>query len=128
MFFDNNFNGNHERPVPDHLGDDVHRPGHLDKPHPPVGPGCPDHPGKPEEPITVIINGVDKVLPVGTKHLSYEDVVRLAYGKYDSSSNIIYSVAYSNGPAENKKGTLVKGDTVLVQKGMIFNVGCSNKS
>lgn len=126
--------------LPNNPGDGAHRPnhpekpnppvgpGHPEKPNPPVGPGHPNHPEKPEGPINVIVNGVDKVLPVGTKKLSYEDVVKLAYGNYNSSSTIIYSVAYSNGPVENKKGVLVKGDSVHIQKGMIFNVGCSNKS
>lgn len=113
--------------APNHPGD-VHRPDRPDKPHPPVGPGDPNCPGKPDEPISVIVNGVDKILPAGTKRLSYEEVVKLAYGKYDNSRNIIYSIAYSNGPAENRKGVLVKGDSVLVRKGMLFNVGCSNKS
>lgn len=114
--------------MPNRPGDGFHRPDHPDKPHLPVGPNHPEHPERPEEPIFIIINGVDKVLPVGTKQLSYEEVVKLAYGNYNNASSIIYSVAYSNGPAENRKGTLVKGDTVLVRKGMIFNVGCSNKS
>ena len=128
------------QPMPNNLGNEPHHPNrpekpnppegpvHPDKPHPPVGPEHPNHPEKPEGPINVIVNGVDKVLPVGTKKLSYEDVVKLAYGNYNSSSTIIYSVAYSNGPVENKKGVLVKGDSVHIQKGMIFNVGCSNKS
>lgn len=107
---------------------DNHRPTPPDKPHPPVGPGHPEHPGKPNDPITVVVNGVDKTLSVETDRLSYEDVVMLAYGTYNSSSSIIYSIAYSNGPVENKKGVLVKGDSVRVRRGMIFNVGCSNKS
>ena len=130
----------HEHSVPNHPGDAPHPPnhpekpnppvgpGHLDKPNPPVGPGHLEPPVKPEEPITIVVNGVDKVLPAGTKQLSYEEVVKLAYGNYNASSTIIYSIAYSNGPVENKKGVLVKGDSVCVRKGMIFNVGCSNKS
>ena len=31
-------------------------------------------------------------------------------------------------PAENRKGVLVKGDSVRIREGMIFNVGCSKKS
>lgn len=115
-------------PMPNHPGDSNHHPNHPEKPHPPVGPAYPEHPEKPEEPVVIIVNGVDKVLPAGTKQLSYEDVVKLAYGNYDNSSSVIYSVAYSNGPVENKKGVLVKGDSVRIRKGMIFNVGCSNKS
>ncbi|MGN1158329.1 MAG: multiubiquitin domain-containing protein [Agathobacter sp.] len=128
MFFNNNSNGNPGQPMPNHPGDNVHRPDHPDKPHPPVGPGHSERPEIPEEPITIIVNGVDKVLPANTTQLSYEDVVKLAYPNYSDASTIIYTVVFSNGPIENKKGTLVKGDTVRVREGMIFNVGKSNKS
>lgn len=117
--------------MPPHPDTDNHQPTHPDKPHPPIGPGHPEHPDKPNEPnepIIVIVNGVDKTLSAGIERLSYEEVVTLAYGTYNSSSSIIYSIAYSNGPVENKKGVLVKGDSVRIRKGMIFNVGCSNKS
>ena len=67
-------------------------------------------------------------MPVGTRELSYGDVVVLAYGSYNDASSIIYTVVYSNGPIENPKGSLVKGRTVKVKEGMIFNVGCSDKS
>lgn len=107
---------------------EINRIGHPMPNHPGDGNHRPDHPEKPDEPVSVIVNGVDKVLPAGTKQLSYEGVVKLAYGSYNSSSSVIYSVAYSNGPVENKKGVLVKGDSVRIRKGMIFNVGCSNKS
>ena len=143
---------NLEQSKPNHLGDTICHPNHPsnpqppvgpmhpekpyppvgptrpDKPVPPVGPTRPEPPEKPDIPITIIVNGTDKILPRGTKVLSYEDVVRLAYGNYSSSSNIIYSVSYSNGPNENRKGVLVKGDSVYIRKEMIFNVGCSNKS
>lgn len=127
-------------PVPNNPGDEAHRPNHPEKPNPPVGPGHPEKPtlpvgpghpeppGKPEEPITIIVNGVDKALPAGTKQLSYDQVVKLAYPNYSDAPNIVYTVVFSNGPIENKKGTLVKGDTVRVRGEMIFNVGKSNKS
>ena len=128
------------QPVPNQPVDEVHRPdhpekpnppagpGHPEKPNPPVGPGHPEPPKKPEEPITIIVNGVDKVLPAGTRQLSYDEVVKLAYPNYSDAPNIVYTVVFSNGPVENKKGTLVKGDTVRVRGEMIFNVGKSNKS
>lgn len=128
------------QPMPNHPGDELHRPnhpekpnppvgpGHPDKPNPPVGPGHPEPPAKPEEPITIVVNGVDKVLPAETKQISYEEVAKLAYPNYCDAPNILYTIVFSNGPIENKKGTLVKGDVVYVRKGMIFNVGKSNKS
>ncbi len=113
------------------------RPGHPDRPdhpehptHPehPEHPERPEHPGKPSTPITIIVNAEDKLLPMGTKQLSYADVVKLAYGSYDSGATIIYTVSYSNGPEQNRKGNLVKGESVWVQEGMVFNVSRSDKS
>lgn len=104
-----------------------HTPPGGEHPHP-TPPDKPRPPEKPHEPITIIVNGVDKVLPVGTAQLSYEDVVRLAFGTSPNSPNTLYTVVFSNGPVENRKGTMVKGSIVHVKKGMIFNVGCSNKS
>lgn len=128
MIIDNNIHGNHGHPMPIHPGDAPHRPNHPEKPSPPVGPGRPEPPGMPDEPIVIIVNGMDKVLPAGTKQLSYDEVVKLAYPNYSDAPNIVYTVVFSNGPIENKKGTLVKGDIVRVRRGMIFNVGKSNKA
>lgn len=125
MFSQINKPGQH---MPNHPSDEFHRPNHPEKPNPPVRPGHSNPPGKPNEPITIIVNGVDKVLPIGTNQLSYDEVVKLAYPNYSDTPNVVYTVVFSNGPVENKKGTLVKGDIIRIQKGMIFNVGKSNKS
>lgn len=101
---------------------------HPDHPDHPDHPSHPDHPTPPEKPITLIVNGVEKTLPLGIHELSYEDVVRLAYGSYSDNTQTIYTVVYSNGPAENRKGSLVKGRSVMIWEGMIFNVGRSDKS
>lgn len=116
-----------------------HNPNHPEKPEHPVHPEPPEkpeHPEKPEPPekpehpnrITVLVNGEEKMLPPHTKQLSYEEIVKLAYGTFPTNHNTIYTVAYSNGPSENPKGTLTKGRSVLVKQGMVFNVGKSDKS
>ena len=123
MVSNNNFIPNPPaHPAPDTPPGHPHDPPHPNPPLPPMPPE------KPEDHIIIIVNGIDKALPPKCKRLSYEDVVKLAYGEYIDQSNVIYTVVYSNGPAENKKGTLVKGGMVLIQKGMIFNVGRSDKS
>ena len=95
----------------------------------PGKPPHPDHPVNPETPITILVNGQDKLLPIGTKRISYDEVVALAYpGQGDNGVNIIYTVSYSNGPKKNPKGNLAKGKAVFVQEGMIFNVSRSDKS
>lgn len=121
---------------PDHPGhpdwpERPEHPGHPEHPEHPEHPGHPEHPEHPEKPnppITIIVNAEDKSLPAGTKQLSYADVVKLAYGSYDSGITIIYTVSYSNGPEQNRKGNLVKGQSVWVQEGMVFNVSRSDKS
>lgn len=94
----------------------------------PEHPKHPEHPQQSDKPITIVVNGNDVTLPKGVQRLQYEDVVKLAYNSYSDSSNIIYTVVYSKGPLENKKGTLVKGCSVFVKEGMVFNVGRSDKS
>lgn len=115
---------------PDHPQHPAHpeHPGHPQHPDHPQHPEKPNHPGRPDNPLVIIVNAEDKSLPTGTKQLSYEDVVKLAYGSYESSTNIIYTVSYSNGPEQNRKGNLVKGQSVWVQEGMVFNVSRSDKS
>ena len=101
--------------------------------HPPIdceksNDNHPGHPQKPERMITIIINGVEKELPKETKELSYEEIVKLAFGEYDGNSSTIYTVVYSKGHPGNLKGTLVKGKSVKVKDGMVINVGKSTKS
>jgi hypothetical protein len=104
-----------------------HNPNHPEKPEHPVHP---EHPEKPEHPnrITVLVNGEEKMLLPHAKQLSYEEIVKLAYGMLPTNPNTIYTVAYSNGPIENPKGTLTRGRSVLVKEGMVFNVSKSDKS
>ena len=102
-------------------------------PTPPTPPGPPTPPDpptppEPEKPINIIVNAEDKLLPAGTKMVSYQYVVELAYGKYEPSDTTIYTVVYSHGPVENPKGSLVLDQSVKVKEGMIFNVGRSDKS
>lgn len=129
--FDNNFFSKEEKAP--------HNPNHPEKPEHPVHPEHPEkpehpvHPNPPEKPehpqkITVLVNGEEKVLPPHTKQLSYEEIVKLAYGTLPTNPNTIYTVAYSNGPVENPKGTLTRGRSVLVKEGMVFNVSKSDKS
>lgn len=84
--------------------------------------------GNKDKTIVIIVNGQEVSVPAKPKEISYEQVVKIAYPQYEENDQIIYTVAYSKGPSENQKGTLVKGQTVKLKKGMIFNVGCSSRS
>ena len=102
----------------------------LNKPNKPEHPVHPEHPPKPEHPnrITILVNGEEKMLLPHTDKISYEEVVKLAYGALPTNPNTIYTVAYSNGPISNVKGTLTKGRSVIIKEGMVFNVSKSDKS
>lgn len=75
--------------------------------------------------IQIIVNSREKEW--GEKHISYEDVVILAFGSYSSANNILYSVTYESKNG-NKEGSLVGGENIIVKEGMVFNVTPTNKS
>lgn len=104
------------------------QPNRPEHPEQPIKPEKPKPPEELDKLITIIVNGINKQLRIGKRHLSYEEIVNIAYGNYDESDRVIYTVAYSNGPKENPKGTLVKGQKAKVREGMIFNVSRSDKS
>jgi len=110
-----------------HVNNGHNMPTKPDKPGHPIHP---EHPQKPEHPnrITILVNGEEKMLLPHVEKISYEEVVKLAYGMLPTSPNTIYTVAYSNGPNSNVKGTLTKGRSVMVKEGMVFNVSKSDKS
>jgi hypothetical protein len=77
--------------------------------------------------VTIIINGRPKVVEKTT--LSFMDVVLLAYPNAQlENPDFEYKVTYTKGHSENQEGTLIKGQSVKVKEGMIFNVSETNKS
>ncbi len=77
--------------------------------------------------VNIIVNGRDKV--VEKKKITYEEVIVLAFGSYDPNPNIEYTVTYSKGHNPHKpKGILEKGESIMIKKGMIFNVTRTDKS
>ena len=62
------------------------------------------------------------------KEISFEEVVKLAFGSYSEDPNVVYTVTYSKGHEHQREGSLVKGKSVKVKCGMIFNVTQTNKS
>ncbi|MBB3701253.1 multiubiquitin domain-containing protein [Flammeovirga yaeyamensis] len=63
------------------------------------------------------------------EEISFEEVVILAFGHCDNGNvNKAYTVTYANGPKENRNGSMVKGDKVIVKSKMRFNVTSTDKS
>jgi len=76
--------------------------------------------------VTIIVNTREKTW--NKKEISYEEVITLAFGSYSNDENVVYTVTYSKGHDSHHEGSLVKGDSVKVKDGMIFNVTQTNKS
>jgi multiubiquitin len=77
--------------------------------------------------VTIIVNGRQKV--VEKTALSFNEIVLLAYPNAQlENPDFEYKVTYTKGHSENQEGTLVKGKSVKVKEGMIFNVSETNKS
>lgn len=74
----------------------------------------------------IVINGEQHV--VQRRRLTFEDVVRLAFEDAVFNDDIVYTVTYKRGPAQNREGSLVAGEAVFVNNGMIFNAKRTDKS
>ncbi len=76
--------------------------------------------------IIIFVNGEEKM--VKKDKISYEEVIKLAFGHYEDNETINYSVIYFKGNNDKPNGFLLKGQVVMVKKGMRINVTRTNKS
>lgn len=75
----------------------------------------------------IIVNARRK--EVHERHLSFTQVVELAFPDTPPNENIIYTVTYRNGGSErHPEGTVVAGQSVRIKDGTIFDVTATNKS
>ena len=66
----------------------------------------------------------DPPAPVGRP-----DTVRVtSFENPPTGTNIEITIAYRDGPGQNKEGTLQPGETVRIRKDMIFDVTATDKS
>jgi len=79
-----------------------------------------------EKESIIIVNTREKVW--GGKEITYQEVVELAFGSYTDDPLVVYTITYSRGHGDKPEGSLVKGASVKVKKGMIFNVTKTDKS
>ena len=80
---------------------------------------------KKDKVFTIIVNAQEKT--VDHKRLTFEEIVTLAFGSYQPSETIIYTVLYTRGDY-GKEGSLVVGEWINVKDGMEFNVDKNNRS
>lgn len=76
--------------------------------------------------IIILVNGEEKM--VKKDKISYEEVIELAFGHYEDNETINYTVIYFKGNNDKPNGFLLKGQVVMVKKGMRINVTRTNKS
>lgn len=76
--------------------------------------------------IYIIVNG-RKIETVET-HLTFDELVKMAYENPPYGPNTLFTITYRNGPKKNPEGTLVAGNKVRIKKGMVFNVTATDKS
>lgn len=60
--------------------------------------------------------------------ISFDQVIVLAFGTVSTDANMAYTVTYKRGHGNKPEGSMVKGDTIMVKEGMIFNATATNKS
>lgn len=74
----------------------------------------------------IIVNGEQKEW--GEKKISFRDVIILAYGAYDERPTMVYTVAYEDGPKQNREGSMTVNSVVFVKNKMIFHATATDKS
>jgi hypothetical protein len=79
-----------------------------------------------EFPITLIVNGRERSWD--KDHISYEEVVELAFERYEDNGTTSYTVTYKGAARPKTEGTMVKGDIIHVKNKTKFNVTATSKS
>ena len=77
--------------------------------------------------VTIIVDGTPHQVP-RREHITYAEVVTLAYPDYPQHPEITYSVTYTKGPIERPEGILSPGGSVKVKEGMAFRVNRTGQS
>jgi hypothetical protein len=76
--------------------------------------------------IIIVVNGIAKTSQ--NEHLTFEEVVTLAFDNPPTGDGVQFTMQYSRGHSDKPKGTLVEGQSVQVKEGMEFDVTPTNRS
>lgn len=76
------------------------------------------------QPFEIIINA--ETFQVREKEPTFRQLCLLAFPDGQFGDNVAWTVTYSD--PHGREGSLVDGDTIKIKKGMVFNVGRSDKS
>lgn len=76
--------------------------------------------------ITIMVNGRKR--EVRERRLTFAQILALAFQTVPSGPDWVFTVTYYNGPRSNPKGSLLEGQSVAIQQGMVFNATATDKS
>ncbi|MEB8432586.1 multiubiquitin domain-containing protein [Cocleimonas sp. KMM 6892] len=76
--------------------------------------------------VKIIINGKTKT--VDSSELSFSELVELAFPNQPTNPNTAYTITYKRGCDCSPEGSLVKGESVCIKDGGVFNVTATDKS
>lgn len=76
--------------------------------------------------ITIFVNTRKK--EEKKRHLTYDQVVALAFNPVPTGPNIMFTITYRKGPRQNPEGELLPDGRVKIKNGMIFDVTQTIKS
>ena len=74
----------------------------------------------------MIVNGKPK--EYSKNKISFEEVIKLAFGEYIDRPTMVYTVGYEDGPKQNPEGSMKRGESVRVKDQMIFHATATDKS
>jgi hypothetical protein len=77
--------------------------------------------------VTIVVDGTSHEVPK-KEHITYVEVVTLAYPDYPQHPEITYSVTYTRGHGDKPEGILAPGGSVKVKEGMSFSVNRTGQS
>jgi hypothetical protein len=78
------------------------------------------------KPCEVIVN--TRPRNVTERILTFEQVVQLAFDTSADNDGVAYTITYRNGDPSKPDGSMVKGSSVKVRCGMIFDVDRTDRS
>ncbi|HEX8779861.1 MAG TPA: multiubiquitin domain-containing protein [Nocardioides sp.] len=82
---------------------------------------------KPPKTVTIVVNGVQHIVEKKDE-LTFDEVVDLAFNPRPTGPNWYFTVGYRRGHGNKPEGSLIKGQSVTVKDGMVFNVTATDKS
>ena len=76
--------------------------------------------------VEIIINGKPK--KVSSNEMTFSELVELAFPNQSTNPNTAYTITYKRGCDCSPEGSLVKGESVCIKDGGVFNVTATDKS